>query len=516
MRALGTVLSGIVDDSISDAYRNPARIGDVSGVNTKLYAGLQPDRALSLAFPEFQSDFYDPVPTEGFYLYSYTSDFLIARNYRPLSFSLFTRLRDKLPLSATVEIAVSGDDDLDDNSYVRPDHFPIIEDIEGRELDRTHGQDLYHAQVDLALSGSTPRENSRSTGVRMTARYDTYEWYDTFSRNWIEAQIENPTELESDLYATVQRKKFEEFDASVNFGLFRPGSVVREVIAGAGITKQTGSQNSGRVDIFDQDYDGNGEDPYGFRPVYTYERGLFESNRDYRIFRVFGAAIFAWRPWLRTKHGFSWSEGNGDGSALYRVDDEIYDGFVNEFYNESVDNIYDGDTRRYTATSTIGFVNEVFEGITFAAGTDVSYINSEFEENADGDADVGYVRPETTLTVESPFRQRIWYTSDQLYLHVPASVEWEVNSYLNLRVGLFFNASRREIEVSERQSADLLGVQLPFDHLSLHDGHYVVYATGVSSVLGFTVNLRERLVLDFLDTSTSDLGFSNLTVTYTF
>jgi hypothetical protein len=516
MHALGAALSGIVDDAISDAYRNPARVGGVSGTRSGLYAGLLPGRALYLPFPELTSYWYDPVPREGVEIHYWSSHYLESRSYTPWAFTFFESLGGSMPLSATVEVAVSGDELTEETTSLYPDGFPVFDDIEQDARGNSRHSDFYHLLLDVAFAGSRPRADSRSTGVRLTMRYDAYKRADGRSYHEIETGVGNLTELVSDLDAWVVEEKYDEFDASLNFGLFRPGSTLRELVVGAGLVRQTGIGHNGRVEIYDEDFDGNGEDPYGFRPVYTYQRSLFESDRDYRALRLTGAMVLELGSGVRTTHSASWSEGYGDGRGFYRVDDEIYDGIVNELYNEALGHTYDGDTRQYLFTSAIGIAEEVYDGITVAAGARAYYRHSEFEEDADGPAEVRYVRPDTTFLMKSLFGQRIWHSGEWISLSVPASVEWEINSYLDLRIGLLFGASRREYEGGNRQSAEMLGEQIPFDDLSKRDEHYIAYSTGVSAVVGFALNLKERLILDFLDTSAGDFGFSYVSIRYDF
>jgi hypothetical protein len=514
MRALGTDLSGIVDDPISDAFRNPARVGGMSG--TQVYAGQLPGRAFSFVFPELRSYWYAPIPEERIELYDYSWNYVRSQSYTPLSFSVLTRLPGSMPFSATVEVAASGRNRMEETVYLSPDGVPIFEDLEEIGYGPSNRNDFYHVLVDLALSGSPPQDNSRSTGLRVTVSYDNYEWADAWSTYEIETDVEDLTELVSDLDSRLQEKKYDETDASLNFGLFRPGSTLRELLTGVGVTRRTGTQHYGRTEIFDQDYDGNGEDPYGFRPVYTYDRSLFESNRDYRALRVSGAAVFDLGAGVRTKHSITWSEGRGDGAAAYRVDDEFYDGIISQVYNEVVDYTYDGDTRQYMLSSTIGLAGEVYNGLTAAVGSRIFYVSSAFEEDADGSAGIRFVRFDTSLSVETPFQQRVRYGGEGLQLHVPASLEWEIHSYLTFRLGLLFTASRLDYDASGRQSADLLGVQLPFDDLSRNEENHVIYSTSVSSVVGFALNLKEKILVDFLDTNAGEVGFSYVSVRYKF
>lgn len=101
-------------------------------------------------------------------------------------------------------------------------------------------------------------------------------------------------------------------------------------------------------------------------------------------------------------------------------------------------------------------------------------------------------------------------------LAVPASVEWEIKPYFTCRVGLFFSALRSETKTTGLQSGELLFRTTEFRDLAGDAHHVIDYSTGVGSVLGFEINLRDKLFLDYYDSSTSNFGFEYVSLRYRF
>jgi hypothetical protein len=230
---------------------------------------------------------------------------------------------------------------------------------------------------------------------------------------------------------------------------------------------------------------------------------------------VSSSAVIEWGNKVRTKHSLSWSECGGDGGALFYLDDEVYNGIDINLFNELLDYTYDGKIRRYSIGSTIGYADEVYEGITLAVGARGFYENYEFDEDASGAAQIA-VAGMDTISMETPYSQGIVYGAERLRFDLPASLEWRIKSFFVARLGLFFSAYRFDYEYSRYQSAEIVGYSLPFDDISRRERRNIQYSTGVSSRLGFEFNLKDKLIVDLLNTDTRYLGFSYVSLRYRF
>lgn len=59
----------------------------------------------------------------------------------------------------------------------------------------------------------------------------------------------------------------------------------------------------------------------------------------------------------------------------------------------------------YGLTSTIGVTEEVRDGVTVAVGAAYDYARQKFDEKSSGAGNIRHEHPDTTLVLESPFRQ---------------------------------------------------------------------------------------------------------------
>jgi hypothetical protein len=519
MQALGIPLSGIIDDPISDAYRNPARVGGLEG--TQVYIGIFPSRRLILPFPKHSLDQWwsrpQVLPQENINLDTYQGTIAEGRWYYPLSFSCFAPVLGDLPLSATLEVYVSGEDDLGayDEATLRSAGLPEFEYVEYRTRVDPNHSNFTHALLDLALAGATPAPDSRSSGLRLTARYDAYDYAGANEDRRVRTGPFGLSELVSDYNYSVGEMKYEEMETSLSLGLFRSGSMLREIVFNTGILIQNREQRQGRTEIDDEDFDGNGRDPLGSTPRYRYLDSRFDSNRDYLSVRGSCAALLEWSPRVRSKHSIAWSEGRGDGSALFHVDNVDNEGFVSYVFNELIDYAYDGKIREYSAGSTVGFVDEVYDDVTLAVGAQGSYRYYEFDEDAVGAADV-YTASLDTTVMNPPYEHGIVNSAEWLDLNIPVSLEWQIKRCFTARIGIMFNARRTDLKLSKYQSTEIMDYAQPFDDVFRREHRNIQYRTGVSSVIGFGFKLKDRLNVDLLDTSPGAFRFEYVTVRYRF
>lgn len=510
MHVLGPPLTGIVDDVITDAFRNPGRLGGVAG--NQFYLGQFPTHGYIIPFPEVGTYLRYPIHNESFDRYS-TS--LVAR-VTPLAFSLFTTLGESTPVLIAFETDAGGSERVDTKTAITPEGFPFYEEVARDVTADPNRNDLTHFLFALSVAGSAPEYGSRSAGAGLKVRYDMYGYMDGNSNRTFTSGGYAPTDIEYRSYGNMLDRGYEEVEAELRAGVFRPGSRVRELVAGAGFTRQTGHYTARRIDIYDEDYDGNGLDNWGLLPTYRYESGDFESNRDYRDVKVFGSLIVEWTEKVRSKHSLSWAEGRGDGGARYLFDDEYYADVTTDVLNETIGYRYDGDRRQYSFSSTIGLVEEVIEAVTISAGVRIRYSGYEFDENGSGAVEAGLTLDDSTYGLETPYDQNQSCRSEVIVMDAPVSLEWKVTSYFTVRLGLLFDASRSEYKTAGRQRVDVVAETLPITELFRYEYRANSYSTDLNSTLGFEFNLRNRLIIDLYDTYAGDIGFSYISARYLF
>ena len=217
----------------------------------------------------------------------------------------------------------------------------------------------------------------------------------------------------------------------------------------------------------------------------------------------------------------SYNRGWGDGAAVFVYDDESFEGSTSRRVREDVDYRYDGETTEYTAIARLGGTKEVYDGFRFSSGVYASYHNQKFVEDADG-AGTLELRDYTLVNnFASPFRQRVWALEDEMQFRVPLALEWDATSVLVFRTAVTVLLQRNEYETAARQSVELGGVPSPYFAGMSQQNHVIRYSNTTSLRAGFGVNIRDRLVADFLSSvdyygSVDLTSFTYLTILYRF
>jgi len=515
IRTLGTPFAGIIDDPFTDAYLNPARVGDLGG--RQVYVGQLPNPGVSVIFPNksgrYSSDGVFPPEEPPALPPNYVS------GAEPYTAGLVAPLGAKLTSSFALEASADGADRLDDDGEVYVEVGPRLEMRSVRDVSGTEGSH-YHALIDGAVGTGTPETNGGRYGVRATVVYN--EHTNGNARDWME--INTPGADASDqIYREDyyrDRARYEDLSLSVGVGRFSRESFVREIVCGGSAEWQQLGLERMDIWIYDYDYDNDGQDPWGnYDPDYDYERAEFDSNRDYSGGSVFARLGLEWRQGLRSYHEVSWRRLSGDGDGVFTRYDVEVDGATQV---SSMECRYGqgGDITAVRLSNGVGYSDELRAGLMWAVAAQARFYHDNYEETGAGSAVGAFHAGSDSVEIDAPYRQELGYERELWVVQLPVAVEWEIHRFVTWRFGVVLNAQRREVEAAVEKSADLpapYGAELA----SLCDRTQSLdYETDVLFSNGITANLWDRVHIDLYSGSSSWggdlLSYVNALVTYRF
>jgi hypothetical protein len=497
-RAIGASFGGVVEDLISDAFLNPARLSAFTG--TQVYLAANPHRRYTLPYPR-PSDSYGGnalLPTEGYARFNY-------RDYSesaPYEATLFTGLGEGTRASFSFAFFSDGSDDFEEGDEVRTgsDNLRLEDTARGGSLDLTS------FRLEGALSTGDNAED-KSTGLRLALSRSTSEVGSVESHQTIYFEPVSETAL-----ATRYNKRttdFVQLEAVLSGGIFRPGSMLREFMLTAGYSSREFDTENTQTSAYDNDLDGNGVG-MGGSPEQDYTRSDFTAARAYD-----GPVIRSRLHMDLTDHvvftaGGFYEYRTGSGPASHSFDDIDNEIFGGSSMTVRTPYEYDGTDSRYGLNATFGYREELIPSVLFALGASFQFRRDDFSETGVGTMSVEIVDT-TPVSVQVEYEQKAWRIDDAMYLSIPAGVEWAPIKQLAVRLGMELVGRRTEETRVFRRSPDTTSLPSEFTYANEFRWGRTTDQASAYFTSGLGANLAERLFLDLLYQSGSTVsltGFS--------
>ena len=187
IRSMGTGLAGIVDDPFTDAFLNPARIGDMPGRGA--WFGRLPAHSILFLYPGYRDHYFYGIslfPPEG---YPAGFDRDLYDSYSPYTIGLVTPVSRDLKLSLAGEIAVDGTNSLEEEADIGFRYPPSAENFSGEQDTYGFDRGLYHGVFDAALGSGSPESDGMRWGVRGAVLYDRSRYQSVRTSSTVRAEI---------------------------------------------------------------------------------------------------------------------------------------------------------------------------------------------------------------------------------------------------------------------------------------------------------------------------------------
>ncbi|MEJ2720165.1 MAG: hypothetical protein P8181_03365 [bacterium] len=484
IRSLGPAFAGILDDFITDAYLNPARVAQLEG--PMAYMVTLPTRSLEPPYP---------VARPRSSMSSWSERDYMSYSIRPIGLSYFGTIGRGTAFSIGAEIDVTGDESLQESNDIdnSGDQF--------RSRENSYGSvtDFQHYLVDVGVGSG---EDGRAFGARLRATYDASSPGVADYWRTAEWDLSIPDRVYINYDANYFQNDYERLSLELTLGLHRPEALMRDLAVTGSVARETLKSDS-RVQ------DGSRRENDGQLLSSDYEGLFYNSDRDYDRFGVEGRAHFGWTERVRSTHVLSWARSTGDGTGKFNYDSEDH-GSTSMMSNLSTVYAYDGTVNEVRVESTVGYFNDLFDNVLFAFALFGAYSRLTLDEDAPGDASLRLYDSSLGLdsTLTSPYRQNHARTLDSFRLSVPMAIEWTFHKYAKLRVGVTVTASR--VEDDRRSERDALALTDEVDFLgSALDSRDLDVDSGVDAVFlnGLEININDRFVVDLLAAYTYAVNF---------
>jgi hypothetical protein len=514
IEGLGPDYAGVVDDPVTDAALNPARVGAFDGA--QVYAGRVGRRFEVFEFPEWQAYYAATLQPEA---YGYLPRFLDADHpltlVKPLAFTVFTPVGDGMEASFSVDAGVYGSERLDGSTRVNPtSSFSNggYRSYADGGIDQT---DFDEAVVDAALSTSRSPE-ARALGFRVTLKRKKYDSSYTNRHTTTDWPRDDVTEQIQRSRLDKSSEEYDEVRVGGAVGWYRPNGLFREASLTGGWLRVDRDFSLAYQDVYDEDLDNNGTRPDGGTPEYDFNLYESSSAREYTGGDISARIVFRYGSRFRSVHSASASRLVGDGDATTLADDLERDLGVDEQTRQDVAYSYDGTITSFEATTAVGYVEEVTERLTVAGVVHGRYTRGEFDENGKGDGVLMLRDQGVSSTYSSPYLQNVKLL-DQVYaVRASAAAEWALPPYLTFRMGVVYEAQRVNVESNGR--IDISGLEgvitdlVPVDNVD----NALSYSTDTYFRAGLSAKVAQRLFVDMFTTTLSFSAFSYGTLRFVF
>jgi hypothetical protein len=496
IRSLGTAFAGIVDDPFTDAFLNPARVGDMPGRGA--WFGRLPSRSVNVLYPrEGYRHFYGlsvlpPEDDPTWYGWSYS----------PYSLGFVTPVSSKLKLSLAGDLYVSGSNDLYDYTDAGFRYPPSIDDVVVEKEVRGGDGGTYHGLFDAALGSGSPDDDELRWGARATLRYDRSRSQSVRTRSTLRAEM-GSEDVTLDYDYNSDSSDVERLSMALSIGMYKREGFLAQAVAGVDAGRETVDYDRYNMNEDDEDYDGDGNGPgNGNSPLYRLGQEGFESNRVYDTGRVFGRLGLRWGARVRSWHRLTINRSEGNGGGRYEYRDIIVE-VGSERLEQDVSYALDGESSGYRFANSVGFVDKVLDNVLFACAVEAVIQHDEFEEDGDGDGKIQVEENGSSSRFEAPYAQRATYNRDVWSLSIPAAFEWEINEYAAWRFGIDFRASRSDVNSGITRDIDAFGLSdLGLFPVTNSDDD-LRYLTSTYFSSGLTLSFRDRVKLELLTGPTS-------------
>jgi hypothetical protein len=506
IRSLGSSFAGLVDDPFTDAYLNPARVGDLG--SRHLYFARFPSRTFSFYYPDVDEWRYrrnyllpqEVVPGDLNYRWM--------RSYTPYTIGFVSPVSGATTISIAVEAAVSGYDDGRRSDDFRIYNYSGNDRVTGETSARGDERNVYHFVADVGLGTGNASSEGTRWGTRLRAAYTRTKQGEMQVTNYYHTGFPNTDEVEYEYGYSQNQGEFERTDAQLSAGLFRNDGFVSQAVIGAGAGRDRLVSVAYARTVYDEDFDGNGRDGDGYTaPYYTRTDRDYDADRTYDQYEVFARLGFRWGDRVRSFHTVSWQESDGDGAGDYLRDFYYSDSGISKQIN-TVSLVTDGSNRSFQTDNSVGFSEQLLDNLLFAFGLRARIEYTEFQEDGAGTGTFQSTEGTAVIDLEAPYDQFAGYEREYWLLSLPAGLEWSFHRNVAWRFGVDFRATRldvvselsRDIELPAGEDLDDL---LPFEDKDQR----IEYATSTYLSMGFTFGFRDRLSLEIL-TAVSASGFN--------
>lgn len=499
IRGLGVSFAGLLDDPFTDAFLNPARVGDLG--KRHVYAARFPDRSLRFHYPDndpYGGDLLSPEDEPGSMNYGWP------RAYTPYTIGVVTPVSGSATLSLALEAAVEGYDNVSRRDEFTIDNYSGGERVSTYSRPQGSQQSLYYAVADAALGTGNSESPGTRLGVRLRFTWERWKRGDVRGDTRFYSVLPELEEVELHYTYFAEQGEFETAGGELSVGLFRGTGFVAQAVLGAGGKRETLVNSEHTHNVDDDDYDRNGRDNDGGQfPRFRQSSSDYDANRAYDGLSAFGRLGLRWGVRFRSFHRASWERDTGDGAANYARDYYFSDTEINASQNTTAYSV-DGEADRFVTDHSFGFSDRFGDDVLFAMGARVAYVYERFEEAGTGESTYDYSDGTETVEFGAPYRQDATYEREYWQLSLPAALEWEFHRSMAWRFGLDFRAKRVEASGELEQDVELpvgetLDEVLPFQDL---EGR-LAYATDVYLSMGFSFDFRDRVALDILTAVTT-------------
>jgi hypothetical protein len=508
MWSLSSHLSGIIDDPLTDAYLNPARLGRFDRMQA--YGVWLPEKNVMSPFPLSTTRDLEFGPSE-----TYDLDY----EYTPLAFSVIKTIGDDKMFSAGMRASITGKDITQSHPSYDLTEWGTRHTLEQRNSGGDRGDETTHLLFDLAASG----KGERAYGLRLTILHNAYRRNDLNSNSSITIDLSNMTDTSIYDYFSYNLRKYEETDIAFSMGRCASNGKWSDVSVGAAIRRLSSSVNILERRIEDSDTDRNGDRIGGGSPYLSIREQRLASHRDYLGLRLFGRAQWNVREKIRAVHTIQWNRSWGDGRAEFGAD-ELYYGAIHDIDERSGSFAYDGIFSDLTISTATGYSEEICDGFVAVFGVKGVYTQIWFDEDGEGAAHIFLDQSNgsyDSLYYSSPYTQRHDNDAKSYSFIIPVGCEWQVHDYVKLRAGIEFNASHSTSDPKFTKAVAALDPPASFEEMG-PDIYYVTsYNTQARFNSGIEINIRDKFILDLLAFSShytivnfDDYGF--LSVRYLF
>lgn len=514
IQGLGPDYAGVVDDPVTDAALNPARVGAFDGA--QVYAGRVVRSFEIFTFPVWQAYYSPMLQPEG---YDYRPRFLDVdyplTSVRPLAFTVFAPVGDGMEASLTVDAGVYGSERLEGGTNVSPTTLFSNGGYRSYTNANAAQTEFDEAVVDAALSTSR-YPDAQALGFRVTLRRKKFDVSSTIrstTTNWPRDDVTEQTQSDR---LNKSSEEYDEVGVRGSVGWYRPDGPFREVSLTGGWLRVDRDFSYAYQDVFDEDLDNNGTRPDGGTPEYDFNLVESSSARQYTGGEISARMVFRYGERFRSVHSASASRMEGDGDATTLGDDLERDLGVDEQTRQDAAYSYDGTITSFEATTAVGCVEEVTDRLTVAGVVHGRYTRGEFDEDGKGDGSLLLRDQGVSSTYSSPYLQNVTLL-DQVYaVRASAAAEWALPPYLTFRMGVVYEAQRVKVESNGRIDVsgleDLINGPAPGSNVN----NTLSYSTDTYFRAGLSAKVAERLFVDMYTTALSFSAFSYGTVRFLF
>lgn len=484
MQSLNPAFAGIVDDFLTDAWLNPARVGQLEG---SMVYGTRHSRSLDVPYPfvgyaSLSSQIRPPA--ESYYL---------GFNYSPLAISWIDGNAGGMALSFTVEGFWQDNERRSETSSINYSTTEVNLD----ESISDNRSEFTHLILDFAVS----QRRHAPLGVRLTGTYDHDAPGYLNVRVNDQFELVTPNELVRDTYLSGYSQNLERLALDLEVGVYSPDGIIRDAVIGAGATRDKLKAQVRGTDIWDNDADRNGQDPNGGLPDFTYDNEDYLSNRWYSGYNLFARANLTHGEHVRSSHRIGWLRLTGDGDASWNREG-TESGFNDRSTIADIAYLYDGDRKDFYWTSALGYQEEFADEFLIVAGARGAYSRQTFVEDGSGLATVTNSGIDNPLqgSASAPYSQRHDNTVEVLHLEFPVGLEWKFHRYAALRVNASFYTQRTSDDNSVKRNVVSPPTGLQFPGTATDGFKNVSTATSMTLGSGIEINVKDRLVFDMLYT----------------